>query len=79
MAPLANDDEWINAGGRSIEHRNQYRRIKGEDVKSASGLEVLAVPLVLNDAATQPNLDPVHTANGMPPSGENPGRRAVDL
>jgi ATP-dependent DNA ligase len=54
MTSLASDDKRINAGGRNIEHRNQYRRIKGEDVKSASGLAVRAVPLTLNDAANQP-------------------------
>ena len=33
MTPLANDDERIMAGVRSVERRNKYRRTKGEYVK----------------------------------------------
>jgi len=42
VTPFANDLERVETGRRSMKHKRQYRRTKGEYVKDRTQLEFLA-------------------------------------
>ena len=69
VTPFANDHERIETGRRSVKHKRQYWRTKGEYVKTAENPNVGREPHIVNDAKCEQN--PIHAANGMPAGREN--------